>query len=131
VNSRAHVFGDDDHVYVVGMGENNAASSSRVFRAYDGVTVKVPDFSALYEKRIRLMGRNLLAADVDVRGVITLRIYDILEGKDKFKHTFPQGTVMMQSEDSRLAGVMTGAWGVLAVVLKPPPNRAPWASSTT
>ena len=31
----------------------------------DGVTVRVPDFSALYEKRIRLMGRNLLAADVE------------------------------------------------------------------
>ena len=29
-----------------------------MFRAYDGVTVKVPDFSTLYEKRIRLMGRT-------------------------------------------------------------------------
>src|SRR5262249_1738802 len=52
------------------------------------------------------MGRNLLAADVDVRGVIALRIYDILAGKDLFKHTFPQGTILMQSEDPRLAGVI-------------------------
>lgn len=106
VNSRAHVFGDDDHVYVVSMGENGQASGTRVFRAYDGVNVKVSDFSHLYEKRIRLMGRHLLAADVSVKGVITLKIYDILAGKNLFEKEFPQGSVQMQSEDPRLAGVV-------------------------
>ena len=63
VSSRAHVFGDDEHIYVVGMGENNTATGTRVFRAYDGVSVRVPDFSDVYEKRIRVMGRHILAAD--------------------------------------------------------------------
>jgi len=108
VDSRAHVFGDDEHIFVVNMGENNTAAGTRVFRAYDGVSLKgVPDFSNLYEKRQRVMGRNLLAADVDGKGTITMRIYDILTGKDLFKQTYPSGSVQMQSEDPGLAGVVT------------------------
>jgi len=106
VNSRAHIFGDDEHLYVVGIGENGAAAGTRVFRAYDGVSVKAQDFGNLYEKRIRLMGRHLLAADVNIKGVITLKIYDILEGKSLFEKEFPLGSVLMQSEDPRLAGVV-------------------------
>jgi hypothetical protein len=52
------------------------------------------------------MGKNLLVADVDGKGVITLRIYDILTGKDGYRQTFPNGSVLMQSEDARLAGVV-------------------------
>ena len=52
VNSRSHVFGDEKHIYVVGTGATGKeATGSRVFRAYDGVSVKVPEFSTHYEQR--------------------------------------------------------------------------------
>jgi tetratricopeptide (TPR) repeat protein len=115
VNSRAHVFGDEQYIYVIGMGEGNATTGSRVFRAYDGVSVKVPEFSSIYEGRMRVMGRHILASATDPKGTLTMRIYDILEGKDVWKQQFPAGTVVMQSEDPRLAGVVepTGAIRVI------------------
>ncbi len=106
VNSRAHVFGDEQHIYVVGMSENGATTGSRVFRAYDGVSVRVPDFSAVYEGRMRVMGRHILSSRTDTKGVLTLRIYDVLDGKDVWKQEFPSGSVVMQSEDPRLTGIV-------------------------
>jgi outer membrane protein assembly factor BamB/tetratricopeptide (TPR) repeat protein len=107
VNSRSHVFGDDQHIYVVGMGANGVgATGSRVFRAYDGVNVRVPEFSGHYDQRIRMLGRNILASTTDTRThAVTLRIYDVLQGKDLWKQTFAPGSIVLQSEDPRLAGV--------------------------
>ena len=59
VNSRSHVFGDEQHIYVVNMGVNSKANGTRVFRAYDGVSVRAPDFSTPYNERVRLVGRNI------------------------------------------------------------------------
>jgi outer membrane protein assembly factor BamB/tetratricopeptide (TPR) repeat protein len=117
VNSRAHIFGDEKHIYVVGMGENNRTTGSRVFRAYDGVSVKVPDFSAVYEQRMRVMGRHILSSHADAKGLLTMRVYDVLEGKDVWKREFPQGTIVMESEEPGLAGVVerTGMIRVLDV----------------
>jgi outer membrane protein assembly factor BamB len=106
VNSRSHVFGDDQHVYVVGMG-SSGATGSRVFRAYDGVSVKVPEFSHHYDQRIRMLGRNILASENDPKKQsVDLRIYDVLQGKDLWKQSFPANSVVLQSEDPRLAGVI-------------------------
>ncbi len=117
VNSRAHVFGDEQHIYVVGVGENGAVTGSRVFRAYDGVNVRVPEFSHVYDQRMRVMGRHILASSIDARGVLTMRVYDVLDGKDVWKKEFPKGSVVMQSEDPRLAGIIepTGEVRVLDV----------------
>jgi outer membrane protein assembly factor BamB len=117
VNSRAHVFGDEQYIYVVGMGENNKPTGSRVFRAYDGVSVRVPEFSGIYEQRMRVMGHHILSSSVDVKNVLTMRVYDVLAGKDVWKKEFPQGSVVMESEDPRLAGVVepTGTVRVLDV----------------
>lgn len=105
VNSRSQVFGDDQYIYVVGLGENGNASGTRVFRAYDGVSVRVPDFSAVYQNRVRVLGRNLLAAEHDAKNALTLRLYDVLKGQDIWKQKFPVGTLQLTSEDPRLAGV--------------------------
>lgn len=106
VSSRHHVFGDESHIYVVGQAEDGSASGTRVFRAYDGVSVKAPDFSNTFQKRLRVQGGTILASETDVKGAMTLRQYDVLQGKDVWKQTFPQGTMMLTSEDSRLAGVV-------------------------
>ncbi len=39
-------------------GSSGGATGTRVFRAYDGVSVKVPDFSQQYDQRIRMLGRG-------------------------------------------------------------------------
>src|SRR5262249_49025489 len=88
VHSRSHVFGDEQYIYVVGMGAGNSATATRAFRAYDGVTVRVPEFANAYQNRVRLVGRNILVRDTDAKGVMTLRIYDVLQGKDLWKETF-------------------------------------------
>jgi outer membrane protein assembly factor BamB len=116
INSRSHVFGDEQHIYAVGMGAGGGATGSRVFRAYDGVSVRVPEFSNHYEQRIRMIGRNILASNVDPRGARTLRIYDVLAGKDLWRQTFAPGSVLLQSEDPRLAGVADPATGAVKVI---------------
>src|SRR5262249_15445827 len=105
VNSRSHVFGDEQYIYVVGMGAGDSATATRAFRAYDGVTVRVPEFANAYQNRVRLVGRNILVRDTDAKGTLTLRIYDVLHGKDLWKESFPAGALLMDSEDPRLVGV--------------------------
>jgi outer membrane protein assembly factor BamB len=103
---------------VVGMGASGGATGSRVFRAYDGVSVRVPEFSNHYEQRIRMLGRNILASSADAKGGLTLRIYDVLQGKNLWMQKFPKDSVLMQSEDPRLVGVAepTGAIRVVDVL---------------
>jgi outer membrane protein assembly factor BamB len=108
VHSGSHVFGDEQHIYVVGMAPGSErATGSRVFRAYDGVSVKAPDFSAAYEQRLRMVGRNILAVETDVRtNTPTLRLYDVLAGKDLWRQKFSPGAFVLKSEDPNLAGVV-------------------------
>jgi outer membrane protein assembly factor BamB/tetratricopeptide (TPR) repeat protein len=101
-----HVFGDDQYVCVVEEG-TNGATSSKLLRAYDGVTVKdARDFAAAYEKRLRVIGRNILVSDNNAKNGTTLRLYDVVEGKDLWKQTFAAGATMLRSEDPNLAGAV-------------------------
>jgi outer membrane protein assembly factor BamB len=108
IGTSSHVFGDDKHIYVVEMGgDGNSAASTRVLRAADGVTVKgVPDFAALYQKRVRMVGRNILLSDTDDKNHAVLRLYDPLEAKDVWKETFPANSVVLRSETPHLAGMV-------------------------
>jgi tetratricopeptide (TPR) repeat protein len=106
VNSRTQVFGDDQYIYVVGLDDHGSAIGSRVFRAYDGVSVRIRDFANVYEKRVRMLGRNILASETDAKNQLHVRIYDVLAGKDLWKETFPAGSVLTKSEDPRLVGVI-------------------------
>src|SRR6266536_5416988 len=80
VFKKSCLFNDDEHVFIVEVGDDGTASATHVYRLSDGVDVRAKDFSALYQKRLRMDGRKLLTADSDNRGV-TLRLYDIIEGK--------------------------------------------------
>jgi outer membrane protein assembly factor BamB/tetratricopeptide (TPR) repeat protein len=131
VNSRSHIFGDEQHVYVVGMG-STGATGTRVFRAYDGVSVKVPDFSHHYDQRIRMLGRNILASEPDPKNqTVSLRIYDVLQGKDLWKQSFPGNSIVLQSEDPRLAGVIepNGTVRVIDVLTQKELLNAPLADA--
>lgn len=117
VGSRSQIFGDDQHIYVVGIGEQGNANGTRVFRAHDGVSVKSRDFSDAFNNRVRIVGRNIVVKQVDAKGAPTLRIYDALQGKDVWKESFPVGSHVLDTEDPDLAGAVdaTGAVRVVNV----------------
>jgi hypothetical protein len=78
-----------------------------VLRAQDGVSVKAPDFATLFQKRLRMSGRNLLLFDNDdVKKKVYLRLYDVLAGKDLWRDEFPAKSIALRSEDPNLAGVV-------------------------
>jgi outer membrane protein assembly factor BamB len=107
VNSRSSIFGDDKHLYVVNLDNEGNATSTRALRAYDGVSVRVREFAKAYQKRARMLGRNILVADTDDKtNALTLRIYDVLAGKDLWREKFGAGAVLLRSQDPRLAGAV-------------------------
>jgi len=107
LSPRSQIMSDEDHIYVVELNNENNPSSTRVLRAQDGVSVKAPDFTAVYQKRLRMSGRHLLVSDNDnANKKVSLRLYDILTGKDVWKEEFPAGSVALHSEDPNLAGMV-------------------------
>jgi tetratricopeptide (TPR) repeat protein len=106
VNSRTKVFGDEQHVFVVNLNEKNEAAGTRVFRAYDGVSVKVPDFSTVFDRRTRIVGRTILATSQDARNATTYQLYDILEGREIWKQTFEANAIPLTTLDDRLIGAV-------------------------
>ncbi len=106
VNSRCQIFNDDQYVYVVEMNAEGQAASTLVLRAYDGVSVNVPDFATLYQKRVRQVGRNLLLSETDAKGQLTYRLYDVLTGKDLWTTTYAPNSKVLQSEDADFGGVV-------------------------
>jgi outer membrane protein assembly factor BamB len=105
VTSRSQLFGDDQYLYMVEVGQDGTVGGSRAFRASDGVSVKVPDFAALYQKRVRTIGRNILLSDNDAKS-LALRLYDVQEGKDIWKREFKANSVVLKCDDPHLAGVI-------------------------
>lgn len=115
ITGRSQVFGDSDYIFVVEMSPGNTIpngiqqpgepATTRVLRAGDGVTVKAPDFTSLYQKRTAILGRQLLVVDKEA-GQQVLRLYDILTGQNLWKHSVSTSAVILKSDDPRLAGVV-------------------------
>ncbi|HZZ79968.1 MAG TPA: PQQ-binding-like beta-propeller repeat protein [Gemmataceae bacterium] len=101
----SHVFGDDQYLFLVEMNDNGSFGAGRTIRASDGEAQMVPDFSSIYQARVRLMGRNILAAQNSPKG-FTVRLYDIIAGKDQWSKEFPTGSFVLQTEDNAVAGVI-------------------------
>jgi outer membrane protein assembly factor BamB len=101
---RSHIFSDDEYLFVVDVGENEEAVSSRVLRMSDGARVPAPDFTDAYKKRLRQLGRDLLLSETGADKALTLRLFDPLAGRDIWKQSFAAGAIAVQSEDPDLAG---------------------------
>jgi outer membrane protein assembly factor BamB len=107
INAHSSLFADDEYVFVVEFDTNNNPNGSRVLRATDGVTVKgVPPFAELYQKRVGRAGRRLLVSDTAAAGAVTLRLYDVLAGKDLWTKQFPPRSIVLHSEDPHLGGIV-------------------------
>jgi outer membrane protein assembly factor BamB len=105
VSLRTHVFGDDQHVYLVEVRADGTTGPGRALRAHDGVAVDIPDFGPLYQRRLRVVGGNLLLSE-KTKSELVLRYYDVLTGKDHWKRSFSPDTIVLQSEDPELLGVV-------------------------
>jgi outer membrane protein assembly factor BamB len=110
VSPGSHIFGDDDTLYIVELAPSSAGttefkpSGTKAVRVVDGVSVKVPDFTRIYRKRLRTLGGTLLATDKDDKGAPTLHLYDVKTGKDLWTQTFEPNARILQSEEPHLAG---------------------------
>jgi outer membrane protein assembly factor BamB/tetratricopeptide (TPR) repeat protein len=102
---RCQVFGDDQHVYLVESRADGTFGGCRALRASDGVSVDVPEFSALFQHRQRIVGRNLLLWETAPEGGMVLRLYDVQTGKDVLRRTFSANAIFLQSDDPQVAGV--------------------------
>ncbi|MSQ94099.1 MAG: hypothetical protein EXR98_06030 [Gemmataceae bacterium] len=101
----SHVFGDAQHVFVVEANDAGGFGAGRALRASDGEPINVPDFSSIYQARIRAAGRQILAAQT-AQAKLTIRLYDILTGKDVWSKQFAAGTQILNTEDRNIAGVI-------------------------
>ena len=117
ISPRCRIFGDDAHVYLVEMDTNNQPTNTRAFRAQDGAAVPLVDFAAQYQHRLRIMGRILLVKEENAAG-LTLRLYDVQAAKDVWSKTFPPRSVVLNSEEPDLAGVLSPEGRVTVVSLR-------------
>src|SRR6185437_9844325 len=62
----------------------------------------------VFSKRKGGQGRNILVAEPGTakggEAPLTLKMYDIVKGEDVWKEELPAGSIMMESEDPKLAG---------------------------
>jgi outer membrane protein assembly factor BamB len=116
VRPHAEVFGDSEHLYLVHGDSSGLTGPSEVLRVSDGTPVQAKSFTYLYKHRIRVTGRNLLAAD-PAGGQLTLRLYDVLTGNDLWKKSYDARAVVLQTFDPYLTGVIEPSGKVNAVDL--------------
>jgi outer membrane protein assembly factor BamB len=106
VPAATQVFGDDQNVYMIEVRNDGSVGSGKAVRAHDGVTVNLPDFAGIYGNRLGNRGRNMLVKETDAKNNLTLRMYDVLTGKDVWKKEFTGNPILMQSEEPNMVGVV-------------------------
>ena len=108
VSSRVQLMGDDNLVFVFESNAEGAVTSARVIRAGDGVEVKIPDSSRVFSnlKTSKAVGRRVLVL-AEKGDKKSMRLYDILTGKDDWSKEIEGAAVMLQCEDPNLAGYVS------------------------
>jgi outer membrane protein assembly factor BamB len=114
VPMNSHLFGDDQYLFLAEANEGGGIGAGRTIRASDGEVLNVPDFSNVYQARVRVLGRQILASQSTAKGM-TLRLYDILSGKDVWSKDFAAGAAMLQTENRHWTGVVD-AKGNIAIL---------------
>ncbi|MCS7045442.1 MAG: PQQ-binding-like beta-propeller repeat protein [Gemmataceae bacterium] len=109
-----HAFGDSQYLFLVDDAEGTIGAG-RAYRANDGTPLDVPDFGGIYQARLHLIGRQILAA-IPGKDQLRLRLYDILSGKDVWSRTFTGPVSVLKTEDPTLTGVIDSATGKVMVL---------------
>ncbi|MHB1424066.1 MAG: outer membrane protein assembly factor BamB family protein [Gemmataceae bacterium] len=103
---RNFLFTDEDYVFIVELDNQNTPISTRILRAADGFSVKAPDFTALFAKRLQILGRYLLLSDSSPTNGVALRLYDMAAGQDVWKQSYPARSIVARGDEASLAGVV-------------------------
>ncbi len=109
-----HAFGDDQYLFLVDNADGSTGAG-RTFRATDGTPLDPPDFGTLYQHRVRVMGRRILAA-VPANNGLVFRLYDIPTGKDIWSKRFDGKPSVLRTEDPAITGIVDAATGKLVVL---------------
>ena len=110
-------FGDEQHLYLV---ESHAAGDVRAVRAVrsaDGMAVPIPDCVAVYNHKLRTLGRCVLASEQNGKEEVQLHLYDVQTGQDVWKKTFPAHSIVLESGVPELTAVASPDGGVTVVDL--------------
>jgi outer membrane protein assembly factor BamB len=110
------VFGDDQHVFYIETANGAAVGNGRCLRASDGAPVDIPDFAYFYRNQQRIIdGRQILSAEANGR-LMTMRLYDVVSGKDVWKRTFNNDPAALHTEEAGQCGVIERETGKLILV---------------
>ena len=116
VSPRTSMVGDGENVFLYDVNPDGGVSPVRCYRAADGVEVSVPDSSGAFTnvKRARFYGRKVLAFDEE-GGKKSLRLYDLLTGKDVWKKDLGVDGWQLRSEDADFTGYVTTAGEIVVL----------------
>ena len=108
VSARTRLSGDDDFIFLFESNPDGGVTSARCIRAEDGFEIDIPDSSAVFSslEKTRSIGRQMLIFDEGKNGK-TVRLYDLLTGKDAWKKELASNVVLLRSQDPSLAGYVT------------------------
>ncbi len=99
----SRVFGDDQHIFIVEVGEGGTIAATRVLRASDGEPVMTPNFAGEYQSRLQTLGRRILTMTPN-REQKTLRLYDIVTGKNVWSKPLDPQATLTATDDPNLIG---------------------------
>jgi outer membrane protein assembly factor BamB len=105
VPAQVTVFGDGERLYLAEHNGGEGVRSVRAVRTTDGATVAIPDATAAYAHRLRVLGRRLLVSEEGPNREVRLRLYDLPSGKNVWSKEFPAGSVVLSAPLNEWVGV--------------------------
>lgn len=115
VGGHTHLYNDSNYIYAIEIIDGDPGRT-RVFRAEDGVEVRVRDFSTLYARRLRMRGGKLIVSEEGAAGARVIRQYDVVTGKEDWRHTFTAQTKALLSEAKDYVGVVDESTGKVSLI---------------
>ncbi|MCE9533946.1 MAG: PQQ-binding-like beta-propeller repeat protein [Planctomycetes bacterium] len=108
VSPRVQLMGDENFVFVFESNNEGGVTSARAVRASDGVEVQIQDSSQVFSniKKSKTAGRRVLVLD-EKSDKKSMRLYDILTGKDDWKKEIDGNAVLLRCEDPNLTGYVS------------------------
>jgi len=116
VAAGSDAFGDDQYVFLADVHDGAAVQRKGLaLRAQDGSLVTVPDWVALYRRRLGVVGRHFLLSESNPKTGTTLRLYDVVSGQNLWKKVFTANALIVQCQDPNLTGLVEPSDGRLTV----------------
>jgi outer membrane protein assembly factor BamB/tetratricopeptide (TPR) repeat protein len=85
---------------------NTPVRSVRAFWLLDGKSVPIPDAARVLTECKRLLGQCVLTSEQGEKKQLVLRLYDLVQGKDLWKQTYPADSRLLPSFAPELVAVL-------------------------